>query len=56
MIISVIKEANALRGLSSFAPMTENIILGLEFENPNPYGLAQLESVFSDDEEEWRTA
>ena len=53
MIIPVVKEADALRSLSSFALMAENITLELKVKNPNPWDLAQLESVFSEDQEDW---
>ena len=53
MSITVINEGNVLRILSSSAPIPENTTLKLEVKNPDPWDLAQLESAFSEDEEDW---
>jgi hypothetical protein len=53
MSITVIKEGSALRILSSSGPIPENIPLELEIKTPDAWELAQLESVFNEDDENW---
>jgi hypothetical protein len=53
MSITVVREGNVLRILSSSAPIPENITLELEVKTSDPWDLAQLDSVFSEDEEDW---
>jgi hypothetical protein len=53
MSITVIKEGNVLRILSSSQPIPENTPLELEVKTPDAWDLAQLESVFNEDDEDW---
>lgn len=53
MSITVVKEGNQLRVLSSIAELPENIPLQLEVRSTDPWQQAQLESVFAEDDEDW---
>ena len=53
MSITVIKEGNILRILSSSEPIPENTPLELQVKSPDAWDLAQLESVFNEDDEDW---
>ena len=53
MSITVIKEGNVLRILSSSSPIPENTPFKLELQDPDAWDLAQMDSVFREDDEDW---